>query len=99
MVVRIWSAEQEDGGHHLPRRLGFSGKNSERTGSTQPCLRMMGLTREAILWRVRRAWSAFGRSLRWVKDLTKISGMDAVKGWCVDARERTTRVFCRRGPL
>ena len=58
---------------NTPNKFGDSGKNSERIGSVQPCLRMMGLTSEATRCNIDNARSACGRSLRCVKDLTNVS--------------------------
>lgn len=59
----------------IPRRLLESGKNSESTGRTQLCLRMMGLTSDAMRCSIDSARSASGRSLRCVKDLTNDCAM------------------------
>ena len=58
-----------------PTKLGLSGKNSARTGRTQPCFLMIGLTRDATRCNIARAQSAFGRSFRCAKDFTNVSGM------------------------
>ena len=57
---------------YSPIRLGLSGKNSDSTGSTQACLRMMGFTREATRCKSGSALSALRRSLRCVNDFTKV---------------------------
>ena len=63
-----------------PTRFGLSGKNSAKTGRTQPRLRMIGLTSDATRCSMRNARSALGLSLRWVNDLTNMSDMVDVGG-------------------
>lgn len=58
---------------YVPTRFGVSGKNSARTGNTQPCFLMMGLTSDATRWSIGRVMSDLGMFVRWVKDLTKMS--------------------------
>ena len=58
----------------------------------------MGFTSEAILWRTRRASSAWGLSLRWVKDLMKMSGMRE-EGEDEMGEEERTAGASRKGEL
>lgn len=55
-----------------PTKASFSGKNSERTGSLQPCFRIMGFTREAICCRSGSALSEFFRPVRCVNESTNV---------------------------
>lgn len=58
---------------HSPRRLGLLGKNSPSVGSLHECFRMIGLTKDAVLWRILRASFALGLSLRCSMDVTQTS--------------------------
>ncbi len=55
-----------------PTKASFSGKNSERTGSLQPCFRIMGFTRDAICCRSGSALSEFFRPVRCVNESTNV---------------------------